>query len=830
MAKKSRDTAGVNIFYSYSHKDEELCKKLITALSPLRREGLINNWYDRKIGPGEEWRKAIDEHLDKSRVILLLISPDFVASDYCYDIEMGRAMELFKSGKACVIPIILRPADWHYLPFAELQALPKDGKPVTTWPDEDEAFLEIAKCIRSIIQKPALVCRTSRGAELPLNNLPFGRNLMFTGREELLKQVHEALKKSGRAALSQPPAIHGLGGIGKTQIAIEYAYRHIKDFKFIFWVGSENETAIRSAFSQIAGLLNLPQKDERELGLVVSAVKTWLESHKGWLSIFDNADDPHILRDYLPRVHQGKVLITSRASAFGNLARGIEVDEMPLDRAVEFLLKRAGIKNPGKADIETAEKICEALGLLPLAIDQAGSFLEQTRCSLDDYLESYQKKGIEVLKDPRYKPGEYKYTVATTWAVSFEKLNKENAAALDIMNLIAFFAPDSIPLELLEKGAESLDKPLKKMVSDSYELNKALGDLQRYSLVKRRAGENEISMHRLLQAVIIDNLGKDKASQWAKKALACVKGSFPDVTDYRNWPACAVLLPHFLAVVDHTEKLNISMEDTAYLLNDAGLYLKHHAEYAKAESLYRRDLKIYEEVFGPEHPLVATSLNNLGTLYESQGKYAEAEPHYQRALKIYEKAYGHENRFVATSLSNLGLLYHLQGKYTEAEPLYQTALKILEKISNDKHPDVARSLNNLGGLYYSQGKYTKAEPLYRKSLEIREKALPPKHPDIAESLNNLALLYQNQGKYSEAEPLYQRSLEIREKVLGPEHPRFAQTLLNLGTLAYDQGNKTEGVRMLQRAYKIYYDKLGPDHPDTKIVRSWLEIWGVKSSS
>jgi tetratricopeptide (TPR) repeat protein len=254
--------------------------------------------------------------------------------------------------------------------------------------------------------------------------------------------------------------------------------------------------------------------------------------------------------------------------------------------------------------------------------------------------------------------------------------------------------------------------------------------------------------------------------------------------------------------------------DTAKSLNILANLYSSMGDYAKAEPLLQRALKINEKALGPEHPSTATSLNNLGELYSSMGEYAKAEPLLQRALKINEKAHGPDHLFTATSLNNLANLYSSMGEYAKAEPLLQRALKINEKALGPEHPSTATGLNNLGELYSSMGDYAKAEPLLQRALKINEKALGPEHPSTALSLNNLANLYEKLGDYAKAEPLFQRALKIREKALGPEHPITALSLNDLAALYQYMGDYAKAEPLLQRALKIKEKALGPEHPIT----------------
>lgn len=252
----------VKLFFSYSHKDEDLREELVKHLSILRRQGVIEAWHDRKIGAGREWAAEIDANLNDARIILLLISSDFLASDYCYDKEMMRAMERHEAGEAVVIPIILRPCDWQGGQFDKLQGLPKDCKPVTSWANRDEAFTDIARGIRKAVAE----LQASRPVAVAANrprvwNVAHRRNPNFTGREELLAAIKNALTSGRAAALTQ--AITGLGGVGKTQTAVEYAYRHESDYRVVWWIKSEETITLASDFAALASALNLPEKTNR---------------------------------------------------------------------------------------------------------------------------------------------------------------------------------------------------------------------------------------------------------------------------------------------------------------------------------------------------------------------------------------------------------------------------------------------------------------------------------------------------------------------------------------------------------------------------------------
>lgn len=266
----------IEIFCSYAHEDEEWRQKLEIHLSLLRRQGLVSFWHDRLIPPGTNWAQAIDTHLETASVILLLVSAYFFASDYCYGVEMKRALEREAAGEARIVPILVRPVDWKDAPFAHLQVLPTDTKPLTSWKDENVALTNIVAGIRRVIEDvPLLAASIPRAAFPAIWNIPYPRNPFFLGRDGELRQLRSHLQAGRTMALSHPQAISGLGGVGKTQLALEYAYHYHQDYQAVFWVHAENQNALISSYVAIASLLQLPEREAKEQEVIVQAVKTW---------------------------------------------------------------------------------------------------------------------------------------------------------------------------------------------------------------------------------------------------------------------------------------------------------------------------------------------------------------------------------------------------------------------------------------------------------------------------------------------------------------------------------------------------------------------------
>ena len=566
-------------------------------------------------------------------------------------------------------------------------------------------------------------------------NIPYERNPFFTGRETVLQEMRDALLRRKFAAFS------GLGGIGKTQVAIEYAYRHREEYQGILWVRASEEVELVSGFLEIARLLKLPIREEKDESLVIAAVKQWLVRHKDWLLILDNADEIGMVRKYLPVTHQGNVLLTTRAQATGIYQR-IEIKKMePIEGAL-FLLRRAklipgqvGLDGVSKEEFGLAERISREMDGLPLALDQAGAFIEETPSSLAEYLDLYQQAGATLLEERGELAIDHP-SVRITFSLAFEKVLERNLAAADLIIVCAFLAPDGIPEEIFTSCGKELGENLGEFVDKPLDFVKAIGEAGRFSLIYRNATHKTFDIHRLVQSVLQAQMGEESCRLWGERTVCAVTGVFPNAK-YGNWHLCERFLPHGIVGINWIRQYQLESETSALLLARTAYYLYERGRYSEAEPLYQQALEMRKRLLGDEHPDVASSLNNLANLYDSQGRYTEAEPLYQQALEMRKRLLGDEHPSVASSLNNLAALYRSQGRYTEAETLYQQALELWKRLLGDEHPSVASSLNNLAAVYRSQGRYTEAEPLYQQALEIFEQTLGTEHPYTITVRNNL---------------------------------------------------------------------------------------------
>ncbi len=658
-------------------------------------------------------------------------------------------------------------------------------------------------------------------------NVPHHRNPYFTGRDEILLHLYTILNTSSAAALTQTQAISGLGGIGKTQIAVEYAYRYRDFYSAVLWVSASSREAVISDFVMLAALLDLPEQYEQDQDIVIAAVKRWLASNSTWLLILDNVDDLQIIVEFLPTQSTGKVLLTTRLQALGSVAQGIEVEKMGMDEGNLFLLRRtraltsdASLEQARKEFLDQAAEIVTELDALPLALDQAGAYIDETRCGLSAYLSLYRTRRRDLLRRRGRQPVDHPEPVAATWSLSFHQVEQSDPAAADLLRLLAFCSPEAIPEEILTVGAKELGPALGPAAADPLQFNDMIELLLHYSLIRRNPEEHLLSVHRLVQAVLKDGMSRELARTWAERTIRAINCAFPEVK-LTTWDQCQRCMPHALLSMTYLEGYDLAFPEAADLLNKAARYLTDHAQYAQAEPLLIKALAIREQTVEVTHPDLAHTLNDLGALYLTQGKYPEAEPLLQHALEIRRQQLGSEHPEVAKTLNNLAFLFRKKGDYQKAERFYSEALNIQDRTLSSDHPDIAETLNNMGRLYRAQGDYAKAQPSYERALEIRKHIYGDNHPLVAISTYNLAKLYHSQGRFLQAEEYCKRALSIQEQILGVNHPDIAYTLTTLAKLRLTKQRYDEAETLYQNALRIRTVAFGENHPNVAIILSNL---------
>jgi tetratricopeptide (TPR) repeat protein len=682
-------------------------------------------------------------------------------------------------------------------------------------PRKFELKKRIEECNGEIARLEAAAITGSKGqvdkssTKPPPWNVPFSKNPFFTGREKVLADVEKELHASGQVALT------GLGGVGKTQIAAHFPHEHRDEYSAVLWANAASQEALVSDFAAIASLLNLPERDEKDQALAVAAVKRWLDANRGWLLILDNANDLATVRRFIPQLAKGHVLLTTQAQATGDI-QAIEVRDMLPEDGALLLLRRTKIL---KTDVplsaaadparDSATGISKELGGLPLALDQAGAYIEETGCGVAGYLDLYRQRRADLLKRRGGFGPDHPESVATTVALSFERVACASHAAADLLRFCAFLQPDAIPEEIFANGERGLGPNLGPVAADPLNLNTACAEILKYSLFRRHAGAKTLGIHRLVQEVIQDGLTKEEKYLWAERAVRAVNSAFPAV-EFPDMARCERMISQALVCTLLIDAYGFESKEAARLLNQAGYYLYARARFSEAEPLYKSAAKIWEKVSDPE---VATAANNLALVYFAQGKYSEAEVQFNRSLVIRSNTIGENHPAFPKALVNLAALHETQGRYPEAEAGYLRAIDNYKRGLGRVNLELATAWNNLGALYYRQRMYQKAEQLYKQSLAMQEMFVEANHPVLSNNLNNLGELYRSTGRYTEAETLLERALKIAKTHYGNEHPNVAYCTMNLAMLYEDQGRYANAEQLCQEAIALLQEVSGSQHPN-----------------
>ncbi len=653
-------------------------------------------------------------------------------------------------------------------------------------------------------------------------HLPYQRNPFFLGREDILDQIYTALHPaSGSPAI--PQALCGLGGIGKTQIALEYVYRHRDEYPIVLWISAETPSGILNDYMTIAMQAHLVPAEEKEQDRIVAAIKQWLEAYHRWLLIFDNNDDSAILADFLPQRSRGHILLTTRNQTTGLAAGNIDVGPLPTEEGALYVLRRAKLlpasgtlRDVSAQQHMLANIIYTTMGGLPLALDQAGAYIEETGCSLADYLGHFQHQQAELLGRRGESAGYHPQPVGVTVALSCERVQHNDHLASALLRICAFLQPDAIPEEMLTEGIAELDAPLASLAGDSLRFDAAIAVLRKYSLVHRHPASHDLSIHRLVQMVMQADLDDDSRRAWAERVVRVVNRAFPNFDVLTTWTRCERYLPHALICASLIEQWQIVSMPAGRLLSRTGAYLIEYGQFLQATALLRQALMINRQALGAYHPDTVQTQVDLGASLLRQGDFTESEAMLKQAIDTYDRIPDPPQQELAMALLAYSMLCQMQARLEEAEALSRRALDIGEQFLSSDHVVTAEALSSLATVFVRQQRRAEAEVLFLRALPIYERTIGIHHPYYGSCLNNLAYLYRHMGKYDESEQYTRQVIALLEQSVGYEHPNTAISIDNLAKIYALRGQYDQAELFHQQALAIFERTLGPEHPDVGI--------------
>ena len=633
---------------------------------------------------------------------------------------------------------------------------------------------------------------------------PHRRNALLKHEGEWVAQIHQRLNKDGQAVVGQDVALTGQGGVGKTAMAVEYAYKYSDNYPGgVFWLqidqglGSAAQRFIEMASKLGLNLGTWENKPEADL---IQKVLVFLNSRPLKLVILDNLEE-----DFLPKgfvLSEAHLLVTTRRH--GLALPPIRMELPDEQDALDIFL--------GYADIDTAvllseeqaaaAMICERVDRLPLALEIMGQIAKLKPLVL--LAESLKKAIVHVEAQTHLK--ELTSILAT---LNLAEQEYKHPRAKEGLIAVAYLSPERIEAELLAEVL-GVEKP---------EAEEIIMSLAALSIIEK--GKEAYAIHRLTQeaaqAMDDDNVTGQKVAQYLDSQVKAA-------SDTGVYKEAYNLISHVVQVASLADEdlAEDQFPDEPLVFRFAG-YLYKCGFYTQAEVLYNLCLNRIKKVKGTEHNDYATRLNNLANVIKDQGRYAEAEEIYRQVLAIDEKTIGKDHPEYAMGLNNLAGVIKDQGRYAEAEEIYLQAMAIDEKTIGKDHPEYAKHLNNLALVIDAQGRYAEAEEIYRQALAIAEKMIGKDHPEYATHLSNLALVIDAQGRYEKAEEIFRQALAIDEKTIGKGHPGYATHLNNLASVIQAQGRYEEAEELFRQALEILNRLLGPEHPITKTVKNNLEI-------
>ena len=659
--------------------------------------------------------------------------------------------------------------------------------------------------------------------------IPYQKNDQFTGRKAFLADLHTRLSKEISQESSHRVVLFGLGGVGKTQLALEYAYIHKDNYENVFWISAVSNATLLTSFQEIANRSGcIGETAALEPSDIAAKVLSWLNAQKKWLLVIDNLDNDSVVEKYLPYPSSSKhTLITTRNMHCDISADKLEVGVLDLDDASDLLLTRSKIDVTAKVR-EEAMKIVKLLGYLPLAIEQAAAYIREISRNIFNFIKRYSEARILFDKKPRKGIRNYTDSVATTWSLSFSQVEKDNGDASKLLRLLAFLNPDGILIEFLEAGKGGVDTQLQQILPDSERFDQALSELERFSLIKRQDdGENsKIIIHRLVQAVIKDEMPQELFSVITESVIGLCDSAFPrwnTVATIENETRlqCRKYQNQVLTPLSNISSINSIVVGNISMR--VGVFLFHDGKYQEASDFLTNAVSLFEKTVGSDHCDTFRAKSQLAWLIIHQGRSGEAVSILEPLLEVSTRLLGEEDLDVLDIMSRLVGAYYTEGRMRDAAELGEKVLEVRTRLLGEEHPDTLAAMSRLAVTYRYQGYWEEAARLQEKVLEARTRLLGEEHPDTLSAMSNLAVTYSDQANWEEAAKLEEKVLEARTRLLGEEHPDTLTSMSNLAVTYSGQGNWEEAAKLREKVLEARTRLLGEEHPDTLTAMSNLAV-------
>ncbi|WP_405802541.1 FxSxx-COOH system tetratricopeptide repeat protein [Streptomyces halstedii] len=624
------------------------------------------------------------------------------------------------------------------------------------------------------------------------------RNPGFTGRSLVLERMRDQLGGGMAVVLPQPQTLYGLGGVGKTQVALEYVHRFMADYDLVWWISSEQTDDVIAGLAELAVRLGAQGGDDMAAASkeAVDLLRRGVPSDR-WLLVFDNADDPERLRRYFPQGGSGHILVTSRNQAWSQHGDALPVDVFLREESVEHLQRRA----PGLSERDAAQ-VATAVGDLPLAVEQAAAWIAETATPIDTYLEQLARQAPEVLA--LNQPAGYPQPVAATWNISIERLEERSPAAVRLLQLCAFFAPEPISANLLysKEMIEAL-KPYDASLQEKLVLGRVIREIGRFALAKVDQVSNSIQVHRLVQAVIRAQLSEEEQAEARHVVHRILAGARPDDTEPIDnpdtWPRFAAIWPH----LGPSDARNCRDHETRRLLIDRVRYLWKRGDIRTAATLGDELRETWLEMLGERDIQYLYLCFHLSNILRTRGRYVEAKELDEFTLRTQREVLGPEHPHTYMTTSSLAIDLGLLGDYGRAIELATEAHDGFNQIFHERHARTLAAANNLALNLRSVGQYARAREIDQDCYDLRSEVLGQEHPHSLSSALNLARDLREVGRYEDSVGLLSRTYESLKATLGRTYPTTLSAAKSLA-VSLRRAGQLEDARRLTVATRARY--------------------------
>src|SRR5579862_1014927 len=583
------------------------------------------------------------------------------------------------------------------------------------------------------------------------------KNDHFVGRANDLERLRNMLCDNKPAKFNHRVAIFGMGGVGKTQVAIQYVVTYKSQYDSVFWITAADLAGLLLGFQEIAAMTKCTDGQTTDAVSVAKQVLRWFESQSSWLLVLDNGDDISVISHYLPDVSDcgGHILITTRnPNATDIPTQGLEIAVFDVETAAHMLLLRADRENPENPEVQKeATSIVKELGFLALAIEQAATFIRVSLKDIFKFLPVYSANRKKILAQRPRENWPYEQVVATTWSLSFEVIKKTDDHAAQLLNLFAFLNPDGILLEFLEAGKAGLCEPLKTLIGDSFEFPRALGLLEQFSLIRRPDYGQMISIHRLIQTILKDNLSGEGKRAFMEMAVSLIRCAFPKFDEGTR----LICRKYQAQVVEPLLNLSeLGSEGVADISVRVGTFMYNDGKYSGAEQFESKAVEIYTGIFGAADQRTLRSMNNLAEIYGSLGRVKDAVDLHEKVLEVWRRTLGEKHKDTLSSMNNLAETYASLGRVKDAVDLHERVLEVRRRTLGEEHPVTLTSMYNLASAYWSSDRPNEAIDLFERELDACRSVYGERDRGTIASLINLFHRYTDIGRTEDAAVLATR--------------------------------------------------------------------------